>query len=120
MTPETLEQFLVAIENQCAAVALTLSSGNAQAVEPASDELRRAALQFSQLMRDHKALVKSSPRAQLRLQNVARQISLQRVALLRWLSMTERTVEVLLPGAVRKDTYSAPPGRASLYRRFSA
>ena len=101
-------------------MAQALASGDAQAVEPASDTLRRAALQFSQLMREHKALVQSSTPVQRRLGDIARQIGLQRVALLRWLSMAERTVEVLVPGAVRRDTYTAPPGRASLYRGFSA
>ena len=120
MTPEMLEQLLAVIEKQCADVAQALAAGDAQAVEPASEGLRRAALQFSQLMQDHRALLVAMPGLQQRLRDVASQIGVQRIALLRWLSMTERTVEILVPAAVRRDTYTAPAGRARLYRGFSA
>ena len=120
MTPADLETLLADIEKQCADVARALSCGDAQAVEPASDALRRAALQLSGLMQKQGDTLRATPGLASRLRRAALDISLQHAALLRWLSLAERSVGILVPSAAPKATYAAPAGRASLYRGFSS
>lgn len=120
MTPEALESLLTDIEKQCADVARALACGDALAVEPASDSLRRAALQLSDLMQQQGAVLRGRPGLSVRLRRVALDVSLQHAALLRWLSLAERSVGILVPSAAPKATYAAPAGRASLYRGFSS
>ena len=84
------------------------------------DALRRAALQLSGLMQKQGDTLRATPGLASRLRRAALDISLQHAALLRWLSLAERSVGILVPSAAPKATYAAPAGRASLYRGFSS
>lgn len=117
MLPAAIEQALSLIEQQCAAVAAAVASGEPQALETASQALRQTAVDFAALLQQLGGGQEIAPELQARLKPLAAQLHSQRENLLRRAALVEQAVQTLLP-STRQPTYS-PGGRAGAYKAFA-
>lgn len=119
MLPVDIEKSLSLIELQCETLSAAVVSGEPQALEASSLQLKQAAVDFSDLMTQIGGAAEAGPQLRARLKNIAVQLGIQRENLLRRSAMVERSLHTLVP-STQKSTYAAPAGRASAYRGFAS
>lgn len=118
MLPVEIEKSLALIELQCETLSAAVLSGEPQALEASSQQLRQTAVDFSDLMAQLDGAAQAGPQLRARLKNIAVQLGIQRENLLRRSAVVERSLHTLVP-STQKSTY-APAGRASAYRGFAS
>jgi hypothetical protein len=117
MLPVEIEKSLALIELQCETLSAAVLSGEPQALEASSQQLRQTAVDFSDLMAQFSG-AEIDPQLRTRLKQIAVRLGIQREGLLRRSAVVERSLHTLVP-STQKSTY-APTGRASAYRGFAS
>lgn len=104
-----IEQPLAQIELRCEAMSLAVESGDPVALEAASQTLRQAAIDFSQILETIPEAVLSDKEFKRRVKKVADLMAIQRENLIRRTVSVERALHAMVP-ATREATYSPASG----------
>lgn len=108
LIPE-IEKPLSLIEGQYDAVSFAVNSGDPVSLESASVALRQAAVEFSSLLEELPAGVRTGAELKLRLKALANGLAIQRENLIRRTVVVERALHAMVP-ATRESTYAQSSG----------
>ncbi|MBW7832845.1 MAG: hypothetical protein H3C29_06485 [Simplicispira suum] len=118
-TLSPVEESLALVEACLARVGSALKNSEADALQRASEQLRLAAMHFSQALQGSAASL--SPAMVVRVRTVSVRLTSQRDALARMSAVLDRQVRTLVPEQAPSTTYGASPsgrsaGAARIYR----
>ncbi|MDP1656537.1 MAG: hypothetical protein Q8K91_01745 [Hylemonella sp.] len=109
MFPAQLEKQLSEIEQQCAALAEAVSSGEPVSLEAASTQLRQLAVELARSQEVSHLDAQTMQAFKARLQKVVGGIGAQRGSLARRAAVVERGLNAMMP-ATRESTYGQAAG----------
>ena len=110
-TLSPVEASLAAVEACLARVGAALQNSEADALQRASEQLRMAAVHFSQALQGSAASL--SPAMVVRVRTVSVRLTSQRDALARMSAVVDRQVRTLVPEQAPSTTYGTSPGGRS-------
>jgi hypothetical protein len=105
MLPHDIENPLSKIESQFKAVAASVNNGDPVTLESVSIALRQTAVDFSSLLAQIPADIRSSRELKARLKKIADGLGVQRESLIRRTVVVERALHAMVP-ATRESTYA--------------
>lgn len=109
MLPAQIEKQLSEIEQQCAALAEAVNSGEPISLETASTQLRQLAVELARSHEVSHLDAQTMPAFKARLQKVVVGIGAQRGSLARRAAVVERGLNAMMP-ATRESTYGQAAG----------